>query len=196
MTDQPTPRLAKLAVADLDSRQRRLYDAIVEGPRATGPQAFALTDADGGLEGPFNAMLLSPHLGEALQALGAAIRYGANFTDREREIAILVVAAAWDCAFERYAHEALGRLVGLTDLELAGLRRGDLRCLSDERERAIATICRALAQAGNLDDQAFATGMAVFGGELMFQLTTLVGYYATLALQLRVFGVALPDQAA
>src|SRR5580698_7913173 len=100
------PRLAKLSPAELDEQQRALYDAIATGPRASGPRHFALTDADGGLEGPFNAMLLSPPVGSALQALGAAVRYGSGFDNRDREIAILVVAHAWNCAFEVYAHEA------------------------------------------------------------------------------------------
>ena len=47
---------------------RRLYDAITQGPRATGPQHFALTREDGALNGPFNAFLLSPGLGAALRA--------------------------------------------------------------------------------------------------------------------------------
>nr|BFE70573.1 hypothetical protein GCM10020092_038740 [Actinoplanes digitatis] len=73
-----------------------------------GPQLFRLVGADGGLEGPFNAFLLQPRLGLALQALGAAVRYETGLADRAREIAILVVSAASDSAFERYAHEAVG----------------------------------------------------------------------------------------
>ena len=34
-----------------------------------------LTDEGGRLEGPFNAMLFSPAVGHALQALGGALRY-------------------------------------------------------------------------------------------------------------------------
>ena len=34
--------------------------------------------------------------------------------------------------------------------------------------------------------------VSVIGGRAAFELTTLVGYYATLALQLRVFRVGLP----
>lgn len=194
MTSPHRPRLPKLAVADLDPDQRALYDTIVGGPRSKGPQAFSLTDHDGGLEGPFNAMLLSPALGGKLQDLGAAIRYETDLTNREREIAILVVATIWDSAFERYAHEAVGRRVGLSEDELAGLRVGDRNMLSDGRERLVADTCAKLAEQGRLDDDDFAAALTEFGAPLLFQLTTLVGYYATLALQLRVFDVAVPDQ--
>lgn len=188
------PRLAKFAVANLDPGQRALYDDIVGGPRSTGPQAFPLTDCDGGLEGPFNAMLLSPALGAKLQALGAALRFETDFTAREREIAILLIATAWNSAFERYAHEAIGRRVGLTEIELAGLRDGASRCLSNHRERLLADTCTRMAEDGSLDDNDFTAALAEFGAPMLFQLATLVGYYATLALQLRVFDVAVPDR--
>src|SRR5262245_36540217 len=95
-------RLRKLAPATLDDAQRSVYEAIAGGRRAQGPQRFRLVDADGGLEGPFNAFLLQPRLGHALQALGAAVRYETSLSDRARELAILVVAVEHDSAFEWY----------------------------------------------------------------------------------------------
>ncbi len=186
------PRLPKLSPAELDEQQRALYDAIASGPRARGPQLFALTDDAGHLEGPFNAMLLSPTVGGALQALGTAVRYGSGLTDRDREIAILVVAHAWDCAFEVYAHEAVGRVAGLSDDELATLRTGDYERLA-EHDRLVATTAFALAVRTALTDDEFGAARDALGLRLLFELTTLVGYYATLALQLRVFEVGTPS---
>jgi hypothetical protein len=42
---------------------------------------------------------------------------------------------------------------------------------------------------GDLDDALWAEASAAIGEQVMFELTTLVGYYSTLALQLRVFRV-------
>jgi alkylhydroperoxidase family enzyme len=117
-------RIQKLAPALLDEEQRSLYDAIAGGRRAQGPQLFRLTDEDGRLEGPFNAFLLQPRLGSALQALGSSVRYDTGLDDRCREIAILVVAAHWRSDFEWYAHEAVARSAGLDDAELAAVRDG------------------------------------------------------------------------
>jgi 4-carboxymuconolactone decarboxylase len=186
------PRLAKLSPAELDEPQRALYDAIATGPRARGSQLFALTDADGGLEGPFNAMLLSPPVGGALQALGSAVRYGSGLANRDREIAILVVAHAWNCEFEVYAHEAVGRATGLGDDELAAIRAGDYEQLS-EHDRLVANTAAALAVRSALSDDEFGAARDALGLRLLFELTTLVGYYATLALQLRVFDVGTPS---
>ena len=186
-----TARLPKLAPGALDDDQRAVYDIISGGRRAQGTQLFRLTDDDGCLEGPFNGFLLQPRVGGALQAVGAALRYETSLSDRAREIAILVVAQHWDSAFEWYAHEAVGRNVGLTDGELAALR--DLRWDAfDGDERLIAATSHRLASAGDLDDAAYDDVVAALGRPCLFELLTIVGYYATLALQLRVFRVGIP----
>ena len=185
-------RLERMPPSVLDADQAALYGEITGGPRGQGPQHFALTAPDGSLNGPFNALLLSPVLGRALQGVGAAVRYQTELSDREREIAILLVAAHWHSAFEQHAHESVGRSIGLTDDELATLRRSELPYLADEHERLCAEATLALL-AGDLSDDEW-EGIAVpLGNDTVFELTTLVGYYATLALQLRVFRVTTED---
>jgi len=186
------PRVAKLTPETLSPEQHAVYDAIAGGRRAQGPQLFRLVDDEGGLEGPFNAFLLQPRLGEVLQAVGSAVRYETSLTDRAREIAILVVSVHWDSDFEWYAHEAVGRHVGLTDDEVEGLRVQRFDAFSGD-EQVIARTTHLLAAEGDLDDAAYAEALAVLGEPGLFELLTLVGYYAALALQLRVLRVAAPD---
>jgi len=190
--DDVPPRLLKLPPTALDAEQRSLYDAIATGPRARGPAAFPLIDGDGGLEGPFNAFLLQLRLGQALQALGSAVRFETSLTGRAREVAILVVAAAHDSAFEWYAHAAVGRTVGLTADELDALRSSRVEVLPDEYERMVADTALALAARGDLDDERFERAASMLGLPALFELLTLVGYYSLLALQLRVFRVGAP----
>ncbi|MFD0523102.1 carboxymuconolactone decarboxylase family protein [Paractinoplanes durhamensis] len=137
-------------------------------------------------------MLLQPSVGSALQALGSAVRYGSTLDLRCREIAILTVARAWASAFETYAHEAVGRSAGMTDAELAALRTGDESVFPDPRERLVLATTTALAARHDLTDDEYAAAEDGLGLPVLFELTTLVGYYATLALQLRVFRVAAP----
>ena len=186
------PRIPKLEPAMLDAEQRSLYDAIAGGRRAQGPQLFRLADEDGRLEGPFNAFLLQPRLGSALQALGASVRYDTGLDDRCREIAILVVAAHWRSDFEWYAHEAVGRSVGLGDEELAAVRDGRHDALPG-RAAVVARTVAALLVRGDLDDAEYREVVRHLGAEGLFELLTLAGYYAALALQLRVFRVPAPD---
>jgi 4-carboxymuconolactone decarboxylase len=186
------PRIPKLEPPALDDDQRSLYDAIAGGRRAQGPQLFQLTDAEGRLEGPFNAFLLQPRLGSALQALGSAVRYDTGLDDRCREIAILVVAAHWRSDFERYAHEAVARSAGLGEVELAAVRDGRHAALAG-REAVVARTATALVARGDLGDAEYRQAVDHIGTAGLFELLTLVGYYATLALQLRVFRVPAPE---
>jgi 4-carboxymuconolactone decarboxylase len=186
-------RLVPLDPSQLTPDQAELYDHITGGPRASGPRLFDMTDPQGRLNGPFNAMLLAPRLGDALQGLGAGVRYGTSLPDRVREMAILAVATHWDSPFERYAHEAVGRAAGLTEYEIVALR--DLPALhpEDPHETAALDLTRALLVTDDLDDQAWAAARSVLSEAEIFELTTLVGYYSALALIMRVFRTDAPD---
>jgi alkylhydroperoxidase family enzyme len=172
-----------------------VYAAIAGGPRAAGPQAFRLLDDAGRLEGPFNAMLLAPGVGLAVQALGAAVRYETTLSDRCREIAILALAAARRCEFEWYAHERVGRLVGLTDDEMKAIRTGQPPGFASATEVTTYDTVVVLVANGDLDDDQFARAGDVLGLAQLGELVTLVGYYDLLALSLRIFRTALPDGA-
>jgi 4-carboxymuconolactone decarboxylase len=186
-------RLPDLPPERLDAAQRALYDEITGGPRASGPQLFELVDRQGRLNGPFGIMLHSPPVGGALQAVGAAVRYSSVLPDRVREAAILAVAAHWDSDFERYSHVPLALHAGLGETEVAALLAGSDVPLEDPVERAALRVVRALLQTSDLTDDEYAAGREAIGEQGMVELTTLVGYYATLALQLRVFRVGVPS---
>jgi len=186
-------RLTRLPRHTLNDEQAAVYDRIAGGQRAVGPQAFALVGDDGALEGPFNAYLYQPALGAALEALGVVIRYETSLTKREREIAILLTAAVHDSAFEQYAHEALGKQVGLSEDEIQSLRVVDVDVFSDERERVVANVVVALLRRGDLDDDEYARAIDVLKEPLLFEVVILVGHYVTAAMQLRVFRVGAPD---
>jgi len=173
---------------ELDGDRLAVYKSITEGPRAKGPRLFDLVSESGALLGPFNEFLLRPALGDALQRLGAAIRYEGSLSGRAREMAILVVAAAWHSEFERTAHEAVGRSAGLTEAELAAIAAQAPLALDDPHEAAVLRLTRALA-AGDVDDETWAACVPPLDRETVFELTTLVGYYSTLALQMRAFRV-------
>ena len=65
-----------LAPNELSADQQELYEKITAGPRANGP--FRIMHDDGSLAGPFNALLFAPRIGNAVQELGAALRFGAG----------------------------------------------------------------------------------------------------------------------
>ncbi len=187
-------RLPDLPPAEMTDEQRALLARIAAGPRAAGPQHFALTTRDGALTGPFGVMVHEPALGGPLQELGSAIRYATGLAPRLREIAILAVAGSTGSAFEQYAHERVGRAVGLTDDELAALSVGTFTSVDPVEESAHALCRRLLEGRSRLRDDEYAHFAEALGATTITELVVLVGYYRTLAQLLDVFDVAAPDQ--
>lgn len=176
----PTPR------ADLDSMQRRLYDELVSGPRGrTGD--VSLVDDAGCLRGPFAVMVTSPALGDAVQRLGAALRYASDLDPVVREATVLLIAAQRGSRFEWEAHESPARRLGLDDAQLAQLRQGQVPAgLSPTAEQALVAASTLLSR-GTLDDATFAATQTAIGERGLAELVWLVGYYAMLALALAAY---------
>ena len=175
---------------ELDEAQRALYDEIIGGPRSQGPQAFAIVDAEGRLEGPFDAMLLAPEVGAALQNLGAAIRYRTSLSPRVRELCILLVGTSAGSRFEWTSHSAIARGVGLTAAELTAIQAGEVHAFTDPDEAAAGRLVVCLL-AGRVPDAEFDAAQTQLGARGVFEVSTLVGYYQLLSAQLALFGADL-----
>ena len=185
-------RLAKLAPSALDDEQRALYDAIAGGPRAQGPQLFPLADQEGWLEGPFNAFLLQPRLGRPCRrsAPRCATTPGSmTGAGRSRSSSSRLTGGRTSSGMPM---RRSARAAGLSDTELADVRDGGHGVLTG-REAVVARTARALAARGDLDDAEYREAVGQVGAAGLFELLTLVGYYAALALQLRVFRVPAPE---
>jgi 4-carboxymuconolactone decarboxylase len=189
-------RLRHLRPDELTAEQRQVYDTINQGPRRVAHQGLespvGLVDDEGRLQGPFNAMLFHPAIGMALQELGRALRFSGQLPPRAREIAILIVAASERSDFEWTAHAAIGAHLGLTATEIDSLARADAVEFDDHVEQMVARATRALVASGDLDDETYRDAEAAFGDAGLVELSTLIGLYRALALQMRLFRVPGP----
>lgn len=180
---------------DLDAASREVYDAIVGGPRGADGIPPTLADADGRLQGPFNAMVhASPAVGDAVQRLGAGIRYGSALTDRVRELAILTVAAFRRCEFEWLVHAPKGSAAGLSDDMLEALARGD----GGFFEYDDMVVHRAVLEpvdGRDLTQDTYEKLCTLIGVRGAVDLVALVGYYDMLSLSMRAFRAPLPGDA-
>lgn len=180
----------------LDAEQRRLYDTLTTGQRRavhdTLPAAVHMTDAEGRLQGPFNAMLVHPGLGTALQEVSRRLRFEGHLPARTREIVILVVAAAEQSDFEWAAHAPIAASVGVDEQVVEGLGAGIVPDFDDLYDRAAAHLASALVNSGDVDDATFAAVQPVLGDDGVFEVSTTVGIYRLIAQQLRLFRVPAP----
>lgn len=182
-----TERYRLRGPAELDAEQLGLYERIVHGPRRSQAAVVPIADADGRLLGPFGPMTIAPVVGDAVQAVGAALRFGTTMTALSKEAAILLVAARRRCAYEWVLHEPAGRAEGLAESALATLRDGVVPVeLPAETAAALAVVDRLL-EAGTLSDAAYAAAIQALGERMLAELVWLVGYYSMLATALAVF---------
>jgi 4-carboxymuconolactone decarboxylase len=187
-------RLEQLTLDDLDIDQQELYDTIV-GSRTGSTLPGRVVDEHGNLQGPFNAMLHYPAVGLPLQELGGMLRFRGLLSPRARELVILIVAASWASEFEWWAHVRIGKHIGLTDDEIDAVRTSAPLTLDDPADQAAVDVARATTIRGDLDDDEYARAQDTLGDRMLIEVLTLVGYYALLALQMRVHRVPLPEGA-
>jgi 4-carboxymuconolactone decarboxylase len=187
MPSERPPRLDLLPVADMDDAQRKVHDAIVNGPRRTQQGTVPITDADGRLLGPFAVMLLTPEVGGPLQEVGAALRFATRLADRERELATLAVAAAYGCDFEWHSHEAAARKLGVTSGQLDSIAQGHVPSGLGDTEALVLRLAAAMARDRSLPDEDYDVAVELLGRAKLAEVTWLAGYYGALALALAVF---------
>jgi alkylhydroperoxidase family enzyme len=193
VSEKLPPRLDLIPPAELAPAQRALYDAITGGPRASQAGTVPIADADGQLLGPFAIMLLSPAVGNAMQQVGATIRFGTALTGRERELAILTVAGALNSEFERLAHVPAARGLGLTEPQIDAALAGRSAVGLSADEAMVARLALAMTVERTLSDEDYSGGVGALGQARLAELTWLVGYYSALALSLAVFRPVLPE---
>jgi alkylhydroperoxidase family enzyme len=187
------PRLDLIPPADLDDPQRALYEAITGGPRASQAGTVPIVDESARLLGPFAVMLLTPEIGNAMQQVGAKIRFSTALTARERELAILAVAGVLRSDFERLSHEPAALRAGLTQAQVNAVLSGQVPEGLTGDEPLICRLALTMTAERDLADEDYEVGVAGLGRERLAELTWLVGYYSALALSLAVFRPFLPE---
>jgi 4-carboxymuconolactone decarboxylase len=185
----PTEAYPRVSPDEMDENARRLRDAILAGPRGNAPGQFSMEAADGTLEGPFGIFLFAPAVGGPLQQLGAALRTATSLTARERELAILAVAAELGSDFELRAHVPLAAAAGIEDADIEAALRGDE--LESAREDALVKFCR-LNAAATEPHAAFGELTRHFERQAAFEIVALVAYYRGLASMLSLFAIRPP----
>ena len=95
------PRFKPLPPEQMSAEQKRVAQAIAQGPR-------------GGVRGPFPALLRIPALADRVRTLGDYVRFESSLPRLLTELAILVVARFWSAQYEWHMHSQHAVKAGLT----------------------------------------------------------------------------------
>ncbi|OLQ00871.1 hypothetical protein AK812_SmicGene16430 [Symbiodinium microadriaticum] len=182
----------------MTAEQKELYDRIIEDRGKTGAKGgFAVTNEDGSLVGPWNAMVSSPLIGGLAERMGSFCRHHNKCPADLYEIGILVVGAQWLSQFEWFAHEKLALKAGLLPEAIASIKAGadpGSAAGMTTPQRAVYAYAVELHATKRVSDQTHAEALAAVGGEqALIDLVFTMGFYHQISMTLNAFRVPLPE---
>ncbi len=131
------------------------------------------------VSGPFEMYQRSPVLWETLQPVRELI--AASFTLRQREIAVLAVAAHWQAQNAIASHTPIAIRAGLTEQQVHAILTHATPDLPGE-DATLLKATRSLLTTGRIPDDLFPQ----LPPETLVNLTGLIGFYTGLALVLNL----------
>ncbi len=186
-------RLPVLKPDSLNPDQKALYDKIAGDKRRQKTRRFKMTVGDGTLTGPFNALLFSPKVGDAVQQLGGALRFDSSLPGHLRELAILMVAARWRANYEWYAHAPIAAREELDDAIIEAVKTGEVPDQAPDDVLNIHRFVSELVETRRVSAETYQDTLEVIGEQGLVELISVVGYYSLLAGLLNTFEIGLPE---
>ncbi|HKM72303.1 MAG TPA: hypothetical protein VJX94_19980, partial [Stellaceae bacterium] len=84
----------------------------------------SLIEIRGGVGGPSKIWVHNPKLAKAARPLGAYFRTGYSLSEREREIAVVIINSKWHSIYPTNAHERAAEAAGLPPDKVEALLSG------------------------------------------------------------------------
>jgi AhpD family alkylhydroperoxidase len=133
-----------------------------------------------------------PALAKAFLRFNVHLLYSSTLPARIRELAILRVAHLRDCEYEWTHHVELAKNEGISDDEIAAVRRGEA---TEAFERAVLTGVDELVDKSELSDQTWAALGERLNDQQRMDFVFTVGCYTLLAMAFNTFGIQLEHAA-
>jgi len=178
MSETPTfGRYAELPVDKMTPEQRDAYKAMVDGPR-------------GRLPGPYKVWVHNPKLLRAASPLGEHFTpKQSSLSEREREIAVIVITHKWRSAYPGAAHEKRGKEVGLPAAAVEAMVAGMPVSFPDEREQTVYEVALSLANDRLVSQGLYERAVKTLGHESITDIIVLMGYYTAVSFTMNFYAV-------
>ena len=178
MSGTPTfGRYSEIAIDQMTPEQREGYRFLVDGPR-------------GRLPGPYKVWVHNPKLVHAAAPLGQHFTPGqSSLTEREREIAVVVITSKWHSAYPTVAHEKRGKEVGLPAPAVEAMIAGLPASFADPREQVVYEVAKALAGGRLVPQGLYDRAVKALGHESITDMIVLIGYYTAVSLTMNFYAV-------
>jgi 4-carboxymuconolactone decarboxylase len=170
-------RYAELPLDAMNDEQKEAYHYLMNGPR-------------GRLPGPYKVWIHNPRLVHAADPLGQHFTPGHySLTEREREIAVVVITNMWNSDYPAAAHEKRGKEVGLSATAVEAMGAGLPTSFDDPREQVVYEVAVSLATNRIVSQGLHDRAVSLLGHPGVSDVITLMGYYTAVSLTMNFYAV-------
>lgn len=177
MPNAPTfGRFTELPLDQMTPEQREAYHFAVE---KRGP-----------LGGPNKIWVHNPKLGKVATPFGGHFQKGNySLTEREREIAVIIINSKWRSAYPTAAHERRGKEVGLPAATVEALLSGLPASFDDKREQVVYEMAKCLSESRWVSKGLYDRAVGALGHEGITDVICLMGHYTSVSMTLAFYDV-------
>ncbi|OBH29335.1 carboxymuconolactone decarboxylase [Mycobacterium sp. E342] len=143
---------------------------------------------DAGTNNALSTLAHHPALAKAFLRFNVHLLTSSTLPSRIRELAIMRIAHRRESAYEWSHHVRMAKNEGITDNEIAALRRGEA---ADAFDQTVLTAVDELDGKSQLSDETWAALGERLNDQQRMDLVFTVGCYALLAMAFNTFGVEL-----
>ncbi len=166
---------------ELSELGKKVYDLSIAGTRPIP-----------GLRGPLGILLHSPRLDEHVRNETQYLRRGSALGPRLFELAVLVTAREVNQQFAWTVHEPAALEAGLEPAIIDIVRYRKPITGLGEKEAAIIQLGREAVGKRKVSPDTFARSLKLFGKTGLVDLSSVIGYYASIGVLLDTFDQQLP----
>jgi 4-carboxymuconolactone decarboxylase len=149
----------------------------------------SLVEARGALGGPNRIWVHNPKLAKVMGPVGAYFRTGYSLSEREREIAVIIINSKWASAYPTNAHERAGNAAGLPGDKVEDLLSGLPTSFDDKREQVVHEMAICLANSRWVAKGLYDRAVEALGHEGITDVICLMGFYTSVSMTLAFYDV-------
>ena len=149
----------------------------------------SLIETRGRLPGPNKIWIDNPKLAKVMGPVGAYFRTGYSLSEREREIAVVVINSKLHSAYPTNAHERGGKEGGLPEDKVEVLLSGLPTSFDDKREQVIYEMAKCLSESRWVSRGLYDRAVEALGHEGITDVICLMGFYTSVSMTLAFYDV-------
>ena len=172
-------RLPVISPKKYTPEQTKAAKAIISGPR-------------GEVRGPFLMLMHNPKALEAVQKVGAFLRFGGKLDGRLRELVILTTGRIWTAQYEWYAHAPIAIREGLDPKIVDAIAQKKRPRFKNADERIVYNFTTELHTKRRVSQKTFDAAKKLLGNDGVVELVVLCGHYSTISMVLNGFEMGVP----